>query len=84
MAWLDCLAENRKDRDIGYALAAYSCEGVCCVDACTVAVLDVIAAFAVPNPGGSSQSSSDFSGLAVQRVAPLFESLSLLRTGYAF
>ena len=78
----NCLAGNRKDRDIGYALAANSCEGVDSVDACTVAVLDVIAAFAVPNPGGSSQSSSVFSGLAVQRVAPPFGSLSLLRTGY--
>ena len=57
---------NRKDRDIGFALAAYSCEGVCDVDACTVAVLDAIAAFAVPNPGSSSQSQPVFSGL----VAP--------------
>ena len=75
---------NRKDRDIGYALAADSCEGVNNVDACTIAVFDAITAFAVPNPGGSSQSSSDFSGLAVQRVAPPFESPSLLRIGYAF
>jgi hypothetical protein len=75
---------NRKDRDIGYALAADSCEGVNDVDACTIAVLDAITAFAVPYPGGSSQSSSVFSGLAVQRVAPPFESPSLLRIGYAF
>ena len=47
---------NRKDRDIGYALAANSCEGAISVDTCTVAVLDAITAFAVPNPGVSSQS----------------------------
>jgi hypothetical protein len=29
---------NKKNRDIGYALAANSCEGVCVVDTCTVAV----------------------------------------------
>lgn len=28
---------NRKGRDIGYGLAADSCEGVDCVDACTIA-----------------------------------------------
>jgi hypothetical protein len=76
--------QNRKDRDIGYAPAANSCERVNYLDACTVAVLDVIAAFTVPNPGVSSQNSSVFSGLAVRRVAPLSESLSLLRTGYCF
>ena len=79
----DRLGENRKDRDIGYALAADSCEGVNNVDACTIAVLDVIAAFAVPNPNGSSQRSSVFSGPVVQQVAPPFGSISLLRTGYA-
>jgi hypothetical protein len=36
------------------------------VDPCTVAALDVIAAFAVPNPSSSSQSQPVFSGL----VAP--------------
>jgi hypothetical protein len=40
-----------KGCDIGYALAARSCEGADCVDACTVTALDVITAFAVPNPG---------------------------------
>ena len=73
--------KNRKDRDIGYALATSSCEGVSCVDACTVAVLDVIAAFAVPDPSGSSQSSPVFSGPVVRQVAPPSGSLSLLRTG---
>src|ERR1019366_4907452 len=47
---------NEKNRGIGYALAANSCERVSDVDTCTVAVPDVISAFAVPNPGVSSQS----------------------------
>ncbi|HEY6352422.1 MAG TPA: hypothetical protein VI636_23745, partial [Candidatus Angelobacter sp.] len=49
----------------GYALAANSCEGVNSVDACTVTALDAITAFAVPDPNGSSQSPSVFSGLGV-------------------
>jgi hypothetical protein len=48
--------ENRKGRDIGYAPAASSCEGANNVDTCTVTALDVITAFAVPNPNFSSQS----------------------------
>ncbi|GEM_PF-1984140 len=44
-----CL-ENSKGCDIGYALAANSCEGVNNVDACTVTALDAITAFAVPDP----------------------------------
>ena len=51
------------------------------MDACTVAALDVITAFAVPNPNCSSQSQSDFSGLVALQVAPASRSLSLLRTG---
>ena len=51
------------------------------MDACTVAVLDAITAFAAPNPNNSSQSLSVFSGLAVLRVAPPSESPSLLWTG---
>jgi hypothetical protein len=45
-------AKNRKGCDIGYALAAGSCEGVNCVDACTVTASDVTTAFAAfdPNP----------------------------------
>jgi hypothetical protein len=39
-----------KGCDIGYALAANSCEGVNNVDACTVTALDATTAFAVPNP----------------------------------
>ena len=56
--------EKLKGRDIGYALAADSCEGVCRVEACTVTAPDVITAFAVPNPNCSSQSQSVCSGLA--------------------
>jgi hypothetical protein len=55
-----------KGRGIGYALATSSCEGVGSVDACTVAAPDAITAFAVPNPGCSSQSKSDFSGLVAR------------------
>jgi hypothetical protein len=75
---------NKKNRDIGYALAANSCEGVCGVDTCTVAVPDVISAFAVPNPKRLLAEPSVFSGLAVERVAPLYESPSLLRIGNDF
>jgi hypothetical protein len=45
-----------KGCDIGYALAASSCEGAFGVDACTVTALDAITAFAVPNPNYPSQS----------------------------
>jgi hypothetical protein len=54
------MAGNRKGCDIGYGLAANSCEGVNSVDTCTVTALDAITAFAVPNPGGTSQSSRFF------------------------
>ena len=43
--------ENGKGCDIGYALAASFCEEADSVDACTVTALDVITAFAVPDPG---------------------------------
>jgi hypothetical protein len=56
----DRVASNRKGCDLGYGLAANSCEGVNSVDACTVTALDAITAFAVPNPGGTSQSSRFF------------------------
>jgi hypothetical protein len=49
-------ARNGKGCDIGYALAASSCEGAFSVDACTVTALDAITAFAVPNPNCPSQS----------------------------
>ena len=38
------------------------------MDACTVTALDAITAFAVPDPNGSSQSPSVFSGPGVQRI----------------
>jgi len=71
---------NGKGCDIGYAPAICSCERADSVDTCTVAALDVITAFAVPNPNCSSQKQSVFSGLAALQVAPVSRSLSLLRT----
>jgi hypothetical protein len=62
--------QNLKGCDIGYALAADSCEGDNSVDACTVTALDVITAFAVPNPGCTSQCPPVFSGLVAFRIAP--------------
>ena len=62
-------AEKSKGCDIGYALAAGSCEEADSVDACTVTALDAITAFTVPNPNCSSQSQSVFSGLATRQVA---------------
>jgi hypothetical protein len=72
-------AGNKKGCEVGYALAAGSCERANSVEACTVAALDVITAFAVPNPNCSSQSQSVFSGLVALQVAPPSRSLSLLR-----
>ena len=40
------------------------------MDPCTVAALDAIAAFAVPNPSSSSQSQRVFSGLAAPSGHP--------------
>jgi hypothetical protein len=40
------------------------------VDACTVTALDVITAFAVPNPNCPSQGGQFFAGLAAPQVAP--------------
>src|SRR5499427_9962704 len=71
---------NGKGCDIGYAPAICSCERAYSVDTCTVAALDVITAFAVPNPNCSSQDSSVFSGLVALPVALQSRSLSLLRT----
>jgi hypothetical protein len=70
-----------KGCDIGYALAASSCEEANSVDACTVTALDAITAFAVPNPNCSSQSQSVFSGLVARPVTLPSKSLSLLRIG---
>ena len=75
--------DTRKGKgcDIGYALAASSCEGANCVESCTVTALDAITAFAVPKPQLPLAGPSVFSGLAALRVAPPSRSLSLLRTG---
>ena len=51
------------------------------MEACTVAALDAITAFAVPNPNCSSQNQSVFSGPVALQVALPSRSLSLLRTG---
>jgi len=54
------LAKKEKGRDLGYALAANSCEGASSVESCTITALDVITAFAVLAPAASSQSSRLF------------------------
>jgi hypothetical protein len=64
------LGGNRKGCDIGYVPAICSCEGAGRVDPCTVAALDAIAAFAVPNPSSSSQSQPVFSGLVARSRSP--------------
>ena len=64
-----CVLGNRKGCDIGYAPAISSCEEANSVDTCTVAALDVITAFAVPNPNCPSQDQSVFSGLVALQVA---------------
>ena len=53
---------NGKGRDLGYALAAGSCEGANCVESCTITAFDVITAFAVPNPGFLLAESAGFFG----------------------
>lgn len=73
---------NRKGRGLGYVLAANSCEGVNSVAPCTATAPDVITAFAVPNPGLSSQTLPVFSGLAALQVALPNASPSLLRADY--
>ena len=73
--------KNGKGCDIGYAPATSSCEGANRVDACTVAALDAITAFAVPNPNCFSQKQSVFSGPVALQVALPSRSLSLLRKG---
>jgi hypothetical protein len=60
------------------------CERAYSVDTCTVAALDAITAFAVPNPNCSSQKQSVFSGLVALQVALPSRSLSLLRTGKVY
>jgi len=62
--------EKGKGCDIGYALAANSCEGAYSVETCTVTALDAITAFAVPNPNCPSQSRRFFQVWLPCRVAP--------------
>ena len=76
--------EKKKGCDIGYAPVASSCEGADAVDTCTVTALDVITAFAVPNPNCSSQNQSVFSGLVALQVTLPSRSPSLLRTGWFY
>jgi hypothetical protein len=64
-------ATKGKGCDLGYALAASSCEEADSVEACTVTAPDAITAFAVPNPDSSSQSQPVFSGLVAPQVALL-------------
>ena len=52
-----------KGCDVGYALAANSCEGAGSVDACTVTAPDVITAFAISNPGPFLAGPAGFFGL---------------------
>ena len=73
--------EKGKGRDLGYALAANSCEGVDRVETCTITALDAITAFAVTDPGYILAEQSVFSGQFAHRVAPACGSPSLLWTG---
>jgi hypothetical protein len=68
-----------KGRDIGYALAVASCEGANNVESCTITALDVITAFAVPDPSCALADQPVFSGQVAHRVAPASRSPSLLR-----
>jgi hypothetical protein len=71
---------KEKGCDLGNALAIDSYEKADNEETCTVTALDVITAFAVPNPDCSSQSLSVFSGLVALQVTLSSKSLSLLRT----
>jgi len=73
--------EKLKGCDIGYGLAANSCEGVNNVDACTVTAPDAIAAFAAPNPNGTSQNRRFFRVRTLLQVTLPSEPPSLLWTG---
>ena len=60
MGWSLPSPKNGKGCDFGYAPAICSCERANNVDTCTVAALDAITAFAVPNPSSSSQEAAGF------------------------
>ncbi|HWF05069.1 MAG TPA: hypothetical protein VHA06_15375 [Candidatus Angelobacter sp.] len=76
------LSRNSKGCDIGYALAANSCERANNVDACTVTALDATTAFAVPDPDLLLAELVGFfgSGYSVNHFTES-RSLSLLRIG---
>ena len=75
------LTTKGKGRDLGYALAASSCEGADRVESCTITALDVISAFAVTDPGYVLAEQSVFSGQFACQVALICGSPSLLWTG---
>jgi len=74
-------SEKEKGRDLGYALAANSCEGVDRVESCTITALDVTAAFAAPGPGYVLAEQPVFSGQDAYQVTLADVSPSLLRAG---
>jgi hypothetical protein len=73
------ISSKGKGRDIGYALAARSCEEANSVEACTITAPDVITAFAVPNPNHSSQSCRFFQVWSPSRLPCRTRSPNLLR-----
>jgi len=77
--WCTRWGKNWKGRDIGYALAAASCEGANSVDACTVTAPWCDHCFHSSKPQLPLAEPSVFSGLAALRVAPPGWSPSLLR-----
>jgi len=69
-------AEKEKGRDLGYALAASSCEGVNGVESCTITAFDVITAFAVLTPAAPRRAAGFFGsgrppGYPGQRITQL-------------
>jgi len=73
--------KNWKGRDIGYALAANSCEGVNRVDACTVTAPWCDHCFRSPKPQLILAEPSVLCGLVAQQVTSSGWSPSLLRVG---
>ena len=68
--------EKEKGRDLGYALAASSCEGVNSVESCTITAFDVITAFAVLTPAAPRRAAGFFGsgrppGCPGQRITQL-------------
>ena len=63
------VSRSGKGCDIGYALAASSCEGANNVEHAPSQPFDAITAFAVPNPNWILADQSVFSGLVALQVA---------------